>query len=782
VLADGGLQEVLRAPTGAGKTVAAVLPWLWRRRRHPDATVRRSTPHWLVVALPLRTLVEQTVDSIRSWLANLDLSTEVGLHVIMGGEGRAASQWRRSPEQDAIFVGSIDMLLSRALNRGYAMSPFRWPIDFGMFNNGCQWVFDEVQLMGPALATSRQLQRFRATMGTYLPMHTMWMSATLDPDQLRTVDAPEVGDILDLDPDDVEPELARRLRATRRLGRLDMNNGRAELADAVVAEHRAGSRTIVMVNTVRRAQVLYTALRDRTPPARLVLVHSRFRPPDRLRATRRALADPGEEGTIVVTTQALEAGVDVSSATLITEVAPWPSIVQRAGRCNRYGEQTDARLLWTAPPDAAPYDDADLVAARTALEEREGEEVAGADLAAARVAVAAPVHAVLRRKDIVELFDTAPDLSGGHVDVGRFIRDAEDIDVRVAWRRIASTGADPTRIEDLATPTRNELCPAPVGSVRTLLRGSGDALLWRHDHLQGAWLRVRRADEVHPGMVLVADARLGKYTPETGWDTTRSEPVEPVVPAPADDAAPVDESFGDDRLSHLGVWVPLADHLAHAEEAAGALLSALGDGVLPPDIEHAVRVAARYHDLGKAHDVFQDTMRRSAGDHEREMADSGGPWAKSSKWRKPKHRRRGFSHELAGALALLSPEGQSLFGDVAERGLVVYLVAAHHGRVRLGIRSLPGERGCPDDERRMSALGVCDQDVLASAELPGGERFEGTVIDLSPMLLGGERSWSAAAMRLRDRPDLGVFRLGFLEALVVLADWRASAAEEAETA
>jgi len=47
-LADDGLPDLLRVPTGAGKTMAAVLPWLYRRRHHPDPGVRAKTPRWLV--------------------------------------------------------------------------------------------------------------------------------------------------------------------------------------------------------------------------------------------------------------------------------------------------------------------------------------------------------------------------------------------------------------------------------------------------------------------------------------------------------------------------------------------------------------------------------------------------------------------------------------------------------------------------------------------------------------------------------------------------------------
>lgn len=104
-IAEEGLPELLKAPTGAGKTLAATLPWLYRRRLHADPAVRSATPHWLVLVLPMRVLVEQTRDVVAGWLNKAGLSDDVTLHVVMGGEGRLESLWRRFPEGDAIFVG-----------------------------------------------------------------------------------------------------------------------------------------------------------------------------------------------------------------------------------------------------------------------------------------------------------------------------------------------------------------------------------------------------------------------------------------------------------------------------------------------------------------------------------------------------------------------------------------------------------------------------------------------------------------------------------------------------
>ena len=40
---------------------------------------------------------------------------------------------------------------------------------------------------------------------------------------------------------------------------------------------------------------------------------------------------------------------------------------------------------------------------------------------------------MLRRSDFITLFDTAPDLSGADIDIAPYVRDADDLDVQLAW-------------------------------------------------------------------------------------------------------------------------------------------------------------------------------------------------------------------------------------------------------------------------------------------------------------------------------------------------------------
>ncbi|MBI4877484.1 MAG: DEAD/DEAH box helicase [Acidobacteria bacterium] len=135
------ISRAMRIPTGAGKTAAVVLSWLYRLDQGNSDAPRR-----MVYCLPMRVLVEQTVERARQWISELKLPVDVA--TLMGGE--VEEEWEIYPERPFILVGTQDMLFSRALNRGYAMSRYRWPVHFGLLNNDCLWVCDEVQLMGAA--------------------------------------------------------------------------------------------------------------------------------------------------------------------------------------------------------------------------------------------------------------------------------------------------------------------------------------------------------------------------------------------------------------------------------------------------------------------------------------------------------------------------------------------------------------------------------------------------------------------------------------------------------
>src|SRR3546814_20993029 len=108
--------------------------------------------------------------------------------------------------------------------------------------------------------------------------------------------------------------------------------------------------------------------------------------------------------------------------------------------------------------------------------------------------------------------------------------------------------------------------------------------------------------------------------------------------------------------------------------------------------------------------------------------------------------------------------------------LIAYLIAAHHGKVRMSLRAMPTEKAQPGTKR--FARGVWEGDALPAFEFDG-EHSAAITLKLALMELGeGEQgaSWTARAFGLLEAH--GPFQLAWLETLVRLADWRASAEEQ----
>lgn len=763
-LAEHGLPAVIAAPTGTGKTAAAVLAWLWRRL-HVDP---RGTPRRLIFALPQRTLVEQVAREVQGWLDNLATEPAVALHVVMGGEGKSQGEWRIRMDRPAIVVGTVDSLVSKILNRGYGIGRASYPIDFALVTNGAQWVVDEIQLCPESTTTLRQVAAFaypgrKGSWATAEPFALTCMSATVSESLLATVDNPVPGSVFQIEQAERVGALATRLRAARKVRRLPEE---VKIAAAVRERHRAGTLTLVVVNTVKTARALYAELSKGPTPC--TLLHSRFRGVDRDRLMTRLLHDPGEVDHIVVSTQVVEAGIDINAATLVTEAAPWPSLVQRAGRCNRTGEVTDAELWWFATGDPGPYEKADVEAAVTALTGLEGMAVTGEHMIELAVPVKDAPVSVIRQPDLLDLFDTAQDLNGGDVDISPYVRDADDLDVQLAWATWNKTadGRPPARGK---VPEARQRCRAPLREVRDLAKARP---VWRFDQAKARWERVSDSTPPRPGEVLLMAAADGGYDPTTGFDTRATTAVAdaPELVLRPDRSAGTDPTSGaedayrqDDASVSQRHWIPLQTHSQDARNQAGRLL----DGIEPDlseTVRAAVRLAAYVHDAGKCHPIWQDALCALASEHEKDRVEAGRPWAKSNSDKELRFADEvQFRHELASLLLLDGPL-RPLIDGIDEPDLVRYLVLAHHGKLRVQVRGI-------DDVDRDVLLGLRDRQTT---KVPGilGQPAGDLTVELGQFELGNERSWTRTVLRLRDR--FGPFVLAYLETLVRMADWNAS--------
>ena len=841
--------RLIRIPTGFGKTAGTVLPWLWHRVMQSN----RQWPARLVFCLPMRVLVEQTEANLRDWLTKAGLLWDgqtdhvgkVGVHVLMGGCD--AGDWHLHPEQPAILIGTQDMLLSRALNRGYAAPRARWPMEFGLLNQDSLWVVDEVQLMDVGLATSAQMQAFRfedEQAGKGLrPCRTWWMSATLQPRWLESVDTKallaSLPPVLEIPAD----QRSGTLWDVRKPREVVSVAGNAAIAELAAKAHQPGTLTLVVVNRVDDATEVFTKLAalDKQGIERR-LVHSRFRPWERKSWRDEFLnrnAPMPAAGRIVVATQVVEAGVDLSAATLITALAPWPSLVQRFGRCARYGGTgriiiADTGLTGDDDKLAAPYAAAELVAARHALTQihevspcgLESFEASLSPEQRAQLYPYAPKHLLLRR-ELDELFDTTPDLTGADLDISRYIRSGEERDLQVFWLDIAN-GAKPT-VRD--QPIRESLCSVQFLKARDWLCGEESKTnrkprlragmqAWTWDFVDGAWVQAERSN-LTPGKVVCVAARCGGYDAQLGFDPDAG-PVKPVLKvltdSDQDKALAADISHDGDDLS-VYAWKTIACHGGEVAVLAASIATQVG---LSPSLIHLLTLAGRWHDLGKAHPAFQGAIldgRRS------DLAK-----APDAQWRKPPgtypaapgDMRRGFRHELASALALFAvleryrPDHPGLLGDVAAAraamgqsvpspiegtpgaveqaildlpdaasfNLIAYLVAAHHGKVRVALHASPADQEYRDrDGRGLPIRGVRDGDQLPGVVLDSkAPPLPDLTLRLDPAALGLSLrcgpSWRERVLGLQQK--FGPGALAWLEALLIAADRRASQLKTAD--
>ncbi len=771
--------RVIRVPTGGGKTEAAILPWLWK-----TATEAEAAPKRLIVFSPMRALVSQTVRRIETWLERLGLSDKIALVELLGEHPelrRRNREWTEEPERPTILVGTVDLLLSAALNRGYAMNRFRWPVAFGLLHNSALWVVDEVQLMGSATATFAQLEQFRTTFSTMFPVFTWWMSATIEPEWLATVDFVPPSIVTPQDTAALIGDLGIKYTAKKPLRQAKALNAE------IVREAHQKKLTLAVVNTVKAARDLYRGLtapgpakkkktsREPTAAPTIFLIHSRFRPLDR-KAKMDSLISADEalrpttqtnqtyaHGVIVVATQVIEAGIDVSAQTMITELAPWPSMVQRFGRLNRTGDEMAAQAIWVDVKEPAPYQAEELRASRERI--RQLEDVGPKSLAGIGLPTRERQSSVIRQHDFLGLYSTDKDLAGGFTDISEYIRDSDERDVYIGWRDFRKSPNGAPQQEELDS---YELCSVSIADAKEF-RSRGN-LLWEWNDEINRW-EARWAQDLVPGMTLLCASSNGGYSVELGWTgDERDRPIAAEPPEIHESHESNSNKTDPSSLTERG-WTRLDRHLADVEAAARLICEALS---LEPSFAEALLLSARWHDIGKSLPDWQDAVKRAI--QKSKIDYRTGIWAKFPAKRgmfRPKLR-----HEEASALYAADLVRKGLPGWTE---LAAYLIACHHGKVRTtlgtyGVRSLREVKA-----RTLFLPGFIEEPVEVNCD-PLTFSGPGVYDPASGQMMIAGQSWTALVSSLvgsedgenGHSPTHGPFRLAFLEALLVAADGRAS--------
>lgn len=318
-LLAAGRNILLMAPTGSGKALTALAPLIAERSRGNRWADR------VIYAIPLRTLVSSIGEEARKQLEPLGLKVTIQ----MGSQPDDPL----FDQGDVIFT-TIDQVLSAYIGHAYSVSHGQSNMVPGALL-GALVVFDEFHLMDIAgsLSTAVDLA-IRLSAVTQVLLMTATCPYPVACELARRTGS----EIVRVGPQ----ELARIPSQSNKVRTVHVCEG-ALTAEDVIRCHRA--RSLVVVNSVTRAQDLYRDLKKWAGEngVYLRLIHSRFLPRDRTARERelKGFFGRGRSGRgVVIATQVVEAGMDVSFDTLHTEVAPANSVVQRIGRCARYAGET----------------------------------------------------------------------------------------------------------------------------------------------------------------------------------------------------------------------------------------------------------------------------------------------------------------------------------------------------------------------------------------------------------------------------------------------------------
>lgn len=117
----------------------------------------------------------------------------------------------------------------------------------------------------------------------------------------------------------------------------------AQIVETVGEGLQCGGCVGVIMNTVKRAQEIATALRTEFPENRVIVIHSQFIMTERAKREKQILelvgknsTEESRRGLIIVGTQVLEQSLDLDFDRMITELCPMDLLLQRMGRLHRH--------------------------------------------------------------------------------------------------------------------------------------------------------------------------------------------------------------------------------------------------------------------------------------------------------------------------------------------------------------------------------------------------------------------------------------------------------------
>ncbi len=362
---------ILVAPTGSGKTEAGLL---WAARQ-AEAGLHGRTFVLLPYQASMNAMQRRLVADFAPHLLNDPSAWDKEVALVHGRSMRTA--YERLLERDYSQKQAVDLARIQNDLAHLNVAPIRVCSPYQIIRllfatkgvegliltfNESRLIFDEIHAYDP------EVTALALTSGRFLAEHfdaqTLFMTATL-PSHLRRALEQIFSEPTFIAPD--EQTMDRPARHRLRLLNCSV------LSDSALEEIRKAANTksvLVVVNQVSRAIRLFELLGDLGDSRRLL--HSRFTYQDRFHSEAGISPVPGR---VLIATQAVEVSLDLDYEICFSELAPLESLLQRFGRCNRYGSQgraADVSVFLQFPPESKypcfPYEEDHLKQTKLALE------------------------------------------------------------------------------------------------------------------------------------------------------------------------------------------------------------------------------------------------------------------------------------------------------------------------------------------------------------------------------------------------------------------------------
>ena len=312
----------LAVPTGGGKTLSGM-----------GFALRHAVKHSLervIVAVPFISITQQTAGVYRRFLGDAAvLEHHSSADIDDPDEYDPKAIWAKlaSENWDAPIVVTTTVQLFNSLFSNRTSSTRK-------LHNLARSVIilDEAQALQPTLLEPilDGLRDLSKNYGTSVVLSTATQPAFEAIKQFADVDA-----------HDIVPSPDRHFQSLKRV-RYEWRTDPSLSWDEVAEIMRGTPQALAVVNTKKDALALLDALNEENALHLSTLLCGRHREAV-IAEIRRRLAHG--ESCHVVSTQVVEAGVDIDFPMVLRAVGPMDSIIQAAGRCNRNGSQDKGRVI-----------------------------------------------------------------------------------------------------------------------------------------------------------------------------------------------------------------------------------------------------------------------------------------------------------------------------------------------------------------------------------------------------------------------------------------------------